>query len=131
MILSFSITSKLAADQNVTDPLITGIKTVSRRDWKEVYAQKWVAAYNRGDLIHDAWSNAPFVKGAYKLGSFRLACEPYKEVVGAMPDEDLINEGGFWKSKQSYIDEVCNGDRHKVLWVVRWENFQIIFSNYR
>ena len=80
MILSFSLTLKLAKERGVLDPLYTGLKTVSRRSWSNKHAAIWIKAYKEGRIVHDAWSNAPFVKGARKIGTFKLTCEPYKRV---------------------------------------------------
>lgn len=125
MILSFSITCKLAEKNNVPEPLRASIKTVSRRKWSDAQAKRWVNAYRKGNLVHQAWSAAPYVPGAQRLGYIRLICEPYQEALKDMPESDLLREGGFWKTRQEFINDVGKGDPDLVVWVVRWDNFII------
>ena len=126
MILSFAITSKLAKQRGIPDPLYTHVKTVSRRFWSNKHAATWIKAYKEGRIIHDAWSNAPFVKGARKIGTFKLTCEPYLEYLQDMPLCDVLLEGGFWNTAQDYINQFSNGDDNQTVWVIRWENFKPI-----
>lgn len=123
MILSFSITRKLAAKANIQDPLLTGAKTVSRRFWKPRTAENWVNAWRKGNRIHQAWSSAPFVKGAHLIGHIRLSCEPYQEALKDMPESDILKEGGFWRNKEEFIYDIGDGDENKIVWVVRWDVF--------
>ena len=123
MILSFSTTCKLAKERKVPDPLTYGTKTVSRRFWKPRTADNWVNAWKKGNLIHQAWSTLPYVKGARQLGFFRLSCQPYQELLADMPESDIPKEGGFWRDKQHFIDEIGEGDPSKIVWVVRWDIF--------
>ncbi|NJM69221.1 MAG: hypothetical protein HC862_02775 [Scytonema sp. RU_4_4] len=125
MILSFSLTIALARQHGVSDPLRTGVKTVSRRDWTDKQAQRWISAYRRDEIVHKAYSALPFVQGAYHLGDFTLSCEPYPERLADMPETDLQREGGFWLTKQDFIDDVGKGDPDKILWVVRWSSFTL------
>lgn len=123
MILSFSITCKLANERGVPDPLRTGTKTVSRRIWTDQNAQRWINAYRQGKLVHQAWSASPYVKGAYRIGNFRLNCEPYQEVLKDMPESDVAREGGFWATRQDFIDDIGKGNPFLIVWVIRWDNF--------
>ncbi|MGH8002440.1 MAG: hypothetical protein ACREPR_24170 [Brasilonema sp.] len=124
MILSFSITSRLAALVGIPDPLLTGIKSVSRRNWSEKYAAKWAKVYYEGQR-GEAWSALPFVPGAKKLGTFELLCPPYQEALKDMPDCDVFCEGNLWRDKQHFIDQIGNGNPEQILWVIRWHNFVI------
>ena len=119
MILSFSLTSKLAEEHGIPDPLYTHVKKVSRRFWSNKHAATWIKAYKEGRIIHDAWSNAPFVKGARKIGTFKLTCEPYLEYLQDMPLCDVLLEGGFWNTTQDYINQFSNGDDNQTVWVIR------------
>ena len=123
MILSFSITSKLAERDGVTDPLITRQKTCSRRIWTNAAARSWVSQYNKGRRIHSAWTNLPYVPGAHEIGTFELVCEPYQERLGDMPEAELYNEGGFWRDRDHFIQEIGNNSPNLIVWVVRWKNF--------
>jgi hypothetical protein len=102
-----------------SEAYLNGLKTCTRRDWKESHFQQWVKAYRAGNLVHDAWSNLPFVAGAEKIGRFRLTCEPYREPLADMPVEDLVAEGGLWESKAEFI-RLQGGAPNKELVVVRF-----------
>ncbi|MBP5971583.1 hypothetical protein HW132_02220 [Brasilonema sp. CT11] len=99
------------------------MKTVSRRNWSDAHANKWLNAYRSGRHLHSCWSNAPFVPGAYYLGQIHLSCEPYPEMLIDMPELDLVREGGFWRSHEDFIRDIGKGDPYKTLWVVRWDKF--------
>lgn len=81
-----------------------GIKTVTRRRWKERHYRRWQKYWDEGRLVHDAWSNLPFVAGAQKMGQFRLTCRPYHEYLGDMPESDLEAEGGMCETKEEFYD---------------------------
>jgi hypothetical protein len=102
-----------------SEAYLNGLKTCTRRDWKDRHFQQWVRAYQNDHLVHDAWSNLPFVAGAEKIGRFRLACEPYRERLADMREEDLVAEGGLWESKEEFI-RLQGGDPSKELVVVRF-----------
>ncbi len=128
MNLSFSITTQRAEKLGVPDPLKTGVKTVSRRDWTDKHAQKWINNFNNGNKVHLAWSKLPMAKGAKKLGTFELVCAPYKEKLSDISLEDTVAEGGFWDTPQDYINEFSKGNPDREVWVIRWKNFRPIES---
>lgn len=111
MILSFAWTSKA---------LLDGKKTCSRRIWSDRTARAWVKAYNDGRLVHQAWNQAPFCKGARKIANIRLTKPVYQEQLADMPDADLDAEGGLWASKEEFF-RLFGGDPGKIVWVVRFE----------
>lgn len=125
MILSFSITSKLASQQNKPDPLITGQKTVTRRLWKPKASEQWCKAWDKGKRKHQAWSQCSFVKGAKKIGEFTLVERPYQQKLKYMRESDLYEEGGLWNTVDDFINMVGKGDKELVVWVVRFNNFQL------
>lgn len=120
MILSFSLTNKLAAKNNQPDPLIAGIKTCTRRMWAEVQAERWCNAYCNGARTHQAWSNSSYVKSAYQMGFIHLTCEPYQEPLIMIPNEDLYHEGNFWHSKEEFFS-LFECDLYTLIWVVRFK----------
>lgn len=87
-ILSFKLTK---------EEFLTGKKTVTRRDWKRPYMEKWQRWYDEGRRVHDAYDQIP-IAGGEKFGEFRLTCRPYWEKLEDMPEEDLealfISTGG-------------------------------------
>lgn len=121
MILSFSITSKLAKEKGVDDPLLTGQKTVTRRLWKQTTAEKYQRIFHEQKLIH-AWNNAPYVPDSKQIASIILTAAPYQEKLGDMPESDLLAEGGLWATKDDFIRCVCSGKPNPdlVVWVCRF-----------
>ena len=126
MILSFSITAKLAKENGVADPLIAGRKTVTRRLWKDSTALKFSRAYENGSIVQ-AWNNAPYAKGIH-IADIRLTANPYQEKLGDMPEQDLDSEGGFWDSKEAFISTVCNGkpNPNLIVWVCRFKLLRLV-----
>lgn len=122
MILSFSITSKLAREKGIQDPLLSGIKTVTRRLWAPTTADKYQRIFQEQKLIH-AWNNAPYVPGSKHIANLLLTSEPYQEKLADMPDTDLLLEGGLWASKDEFIRCVCGGKPNPdlVVWVCRFK----------
>lgn len=109
MIISFAWT---------TEVLLSGDKTCTRRQWTGRYFQQWVKAWREGRLVHDAYNRLPR-SGGKKVGEIRLTCEPYREWLDDMPEEDLVAEGGLWDSKEEFIE--LFGDPGEKVVVVRFE----------
>jgi len=97
-----------------TGALLDGLKTVTRRLWKDSHAEKFKA----GQIV-DAYDRLPR-SGGHKVATIRLTCDPYKERLADMPDGDLILEGGLWEDKTDFIDGF-GGDPELKVWVVRFE----------
>jgi len=101
-----------------TEALVEGRKTCTRRQWSERYFQQWVKAWREGRVVHDAWDRLPRAHGK-KVGQIRLTCEPYRQKLLDMPVEDLEAEGGYWKSKDEFVE--LFGDPEEAVVVVRFE----------
>jgi len=99
---------------HTTDALLAGLKTVTRREWKDSHAAK----FRDGQLV-DAYDHLPR-SGGHKVATIRLTCDPYKERLADMPEGDLILEGGLWEDKADFIDGF-GGDPELKVWVVRFE----------
>ena len=91
-IISFALTQ---------DEFLSGQKTVTRRRWGERHYRMWQKFWDEGRRVHDAWSKAPFA-GGKKIGEFELTCRPYHEYLIAMPEDDLVAEGGMCKTKEEF-----------------------------
>ena len=102
MIISFAWT---------IDPLLAGLKTCTRRQWSEVYFQRWVKAWREGRHIHEAWDKSPRF-GGRRRAWVRLTCEPYLELLADMPESDLEAEGGLWASKEEFIALFDEPEKH-------------------
>ncbi|MCT7953520.1 hypothetical protein NG798_27365 [Ancylothrix sp. C2] len=127
MIISFSITSKLAKEKGVDDPLLTGTKTVTRRLWKQSTAEKYQRIFKNQEVVY-AWDNAPYVLGSKQIATIILTHQPYQEKLGDMPENDLLAEGGLWGTKDEFIRCVCKGKPNPdlVVWVCRFKVVNII-----
>ena len=77
------------------EPYRRRIKTVTRRDWKDSYLERWQRWFDEGRVMHDAWTQLPRVAGARKMGNLRLTERPYRERLADMPEEELEAEGGM------------------------------------
>ena len=101
-----------------TEVLMSGLKTVTRRDWSDDYARR----FHKGDYCK-AYDRSPR-NGGRCVGIIRLTCEPYKEPLALMTDDEEKAEGGLWGSAEAYIDAYCEGacfpSSHE-LWVIRFQ----------
>ncbi len=102
-----------------TPQFLDGSKTVTRRDWKDSYFQRWCNAWDEDRKTHDAWDKNPRCKGQ-KVGRFILTARPYRERLGDFPESDLAAEGGLWATVQDYIN-LQGGDPEKVMVVIRFK----------
>ncbi|NEP55992.1 MAG: ParB N-terminal domain-containing protein [Symploca sp. SIO2G7] len=94
-------------------------KTVTRRDWKERYAQQFIKSFREGKLV-DAYDKSPR-NGGKKVAALRLTAEPYQEKLEDMPESEVTLEGYPELSKQEFIDKFFGDfDTAQPLWVVRF-----------
>lgn len=84
MIISFSWTSPA---------LISGHKTVTRRDWTAAHAAKFHAC----DLV-DAWDRSPRTGKGRKVATIRITREPWRGSTAFVRVEDYDREGFRWLS---------------------------------
>jgi len=106
MIISFAWT---------TDAILDRSKKVTRRDWSDDYA----ARFHAGDLIQ-GYDKSPR-NGGVKISTCRITEDPYKELLGKMPEEDFELEGGlrYWTDLEDFINS--NGGPAASKWVIRFE----------
>lgn len=109
MIITFAWTSK---------QFLSGLKSVTRRDWSDRTFEQWCRAWDQGRRIHKAYDKSPRC-GGQQIGTFHLSQRPYRERLIDMPKRDLIREGGLWKTKEEFI-ELLGGDPDKVMTVIRF-----------
>ena len=79
-----------------TEAFLEGLKTVTRRDWSDKYAQR----FHKGDFCK-AYDKSPR-NGGRCIGIIRLIKDPYKEPLSAMTDEEEKKEGGLWGSAKAF-----------------------------
>lgn len=109
-IITFSLTR---------DKLLSGQKTVTRRDWKASHMANWQRWYDEGRYVHDAYDRVP-IAGGCKIAEIRLTERPYWEVLKEMPEDDLRAEGGMADSLEQFYDLVGLPPSHEVA-VVRFK----------
>jgi len=109
-IISFALTTK---------EFLSGIKTVTRRDWHDNHYKHWCKWWDQGLKIHQAYDKVPHAKGK-QIGKFRLTCRPYREKLIDMPVEDLIHEGGMCDTLEDYY-KLIGKTKEDILTVVRFE----------
>lgn len=101
-----------------TLPYFAG-KTVTRRAWKDGHAKKFINAFDRSKLVQAFDKDRRY--GGKQIGWCRLLCAPYKERLSAMPDEDLIAEGGMCSSVAEFVKRYFKGNGSLEVWVIRFE----------
>lgn len=109
-----------------TEALLMGLKTVTRRKWKDSYALK----FKEGDLVA-AYDKVPYA-GGKKIATLRLTCDPYKEPLFKMTDKEEINEGSLWGSAEQFIIAMCVGHKcfpKEEFWVIRFEVVEVTNAN--
>jgi hypothetical protein len=94
-------------------------KTVTRRAWKEVHAQKFINAFNQNKLVKAFDKDVRY--GGKQIGWCRLSCAPYKERLCDMPSEDLLAEGGMCDMIGEFIQQYFDGNPRLEVWVIRFE----------
>jgi len=98
-----------------TEAFLRGIKTVTRRFWRDAHAAK----FHNGS-IHDVWDKLPR-NGGEPIGRMRLTATPYKQLLADMPDDHFEREGGtlYWKDKREYIMDMGGPDKEP--WVIEFK----------
>lgn len=94
-------------------PLLEGKKTVTRRFWNNEYARR----FKKGDLVA-AYNKSPRF-GGKQIATIKLTCNPYKEFLSRMTDEEEKAEGGLWGSAKAFADGM--GGKHLSVFVIRFE----------
>jgi hypothetical protein len=113
MIISFAWT---------TEALLRDLKNCTRRDWKDDYAKRFKAG-----RLYQAFDRSPRA-GGERVGIIFLTCDPYKERLDAITDEEEKAEGGLWGSAEAFIEAYCKGarvSREHMIWVIRFDLVKI------
>lgn len=96
-----------------------GTKKVTRRIWKPRTLKSWQKAWDEGRKVHDA-VDRNLSYGGKRIGTIELTARPYLEALEDMPESDVLLEGGMNASKKEYIDQYFEGNKKKVVAVVRF-----------
>lgn len=107
-------------------------KTVSRRDWKDSHANKFINAWNRAvtanRILRVPAINKAYYAGGRQIGWLTFPEPPYKEILKNMRQSELIEEGGMCATREEFISKYFKGDKNKEVWVVRFK--LDLFSNH-
>ena len=100
-----------------TPELLSGFKTITRRCWKEKYANYFLRTWNQ--KLFPAL-NKGYYAGGKAVGLLQILEIPYQQVLFEMPESDLSLEGFPQLSKSEFIDRFFGGDSSMVVWVLRF-----------
>jgi len=107
-------------------------KTVTRRDWKESHASKFIKAFERatadGKKLRVPAVNKGYHRGGKQIGWAILRHAPYKEKLKNMPQIDLVAEGGMCNSVKAFATKYFKGDLEKEVWVLGFKFQQLEVS---
>ena len=92
------------------EPLLEGVKNVTRRTWKPNYAAK----FHEGDIV-TAYDKMPH-HGGKRVALLKLTCDPYLESTANIPIEDWVNEGFAFMEEQGLL---VNKEIPATFWL-RW-----------
>ncbi|TAG93115.1 MAG: hypothetical protein EAZ18_13020 [Oscillatoriales cyanobacterium] len=104
-------------------------KSVTRRDWKDSHATKFISAWSRavtaGKKLRVPAIDKAYHAGGKQIGWAVLTEAPYKEALKNMRQSELIAEGGMCATRSEFIAKYFKGDAEKEVWVVNFD-FQAI-----
>ena len=97
-----------------------GTKDTTRRIWKPRTLASWQKAWDEGRLEHTAVDKC-LAYGGQRIGQITLIERPRLEPLAAMPEADLIREGGMCDTVAEFINTYFGGDRYQEVAVVRFK----------
>lgn len=100
-------------------PLLAGLKTVTRREWKDSHAQKFIRAFDNGSIIRAFDKDQRY--GGRRVGWLWLTDRPYKEWLSQMPEKDLAAEGFASLNLDEFRSRFFPREDDQCLWVIRFK----------
>lgn len=101
------------------EPLLQGIKFVTRRKWQDSHAAKFIRAFDNGLKIRAFDKDRRY--GGQHIGWLRLTQKPYRERLADMPEAGVTAEGFPELTKTEFLDRFFKGDADLTVWVIRFE----------
>ncbi|WP_413167997.1 hypothetical protein ACL6C3_14875 [Capilliphycus salinus ALCB114379] len=95
-------------------------KSVTRRCWKDSYAQNFIKRWQRGITTYIALDKDRRW-GGKQIGWITLTCCPYKQRLSEMPLSDLAAEGFPELNRQEFIERFFKGNDQQQVWVIRFK----------
>ena len=112
--------SKLAISFGQTlEPLLRGIKTVTRREWKLSEVEKFCKVFEQGKWVR-ALDKAYF-RGGKQIGWLRLTKKPYQEELSRVSQTDCDAEGYPELSPRQLLNRFFGGKSDRSVWVLEFE----------
>lgn len=112
---------RIAISFGYTTPQLFEGKSVTRRCWKDSYAQQFIKRWQCGITTYIALDKDRRW-GGKQIGWITLTCCPIKQRLSEMPLSDLAAEGFPELNAQEFIQRFFKGDRTKEVWVI-WFKF--------
>lgn len=94
-------------------------KSVTRRNWKDSHAQKFIRAFEQNRQVAALDRDRRY--GGKLIGWLTLTAKPYQERLTDMPDTDIALEGFPELTKGEFISRFFESDRNQVVWVIRFK----------
>ena len=99
---------------------LAGVKTVTRRDWKDIYAK----TFKKGEIV--AAYNKQRRFGGKKIGLIKLTQAPYKENTADIPYDDWFEEGMDVLEGEGVLFPHPSGeDRRAMTPAMFWEEWKV------
>lgn len=80
-----------------TPPLLAGVKSVTRREWKDAHA----ARHHAGDRLYAL--DKDYRYGGGRIAVVRLTADPVKEPSSMAPASDYVAEGFAWFEQHPHL----------------------------
>lgn len=111
---------RVAISFGYTTPQLFEGKSVTRRCWKDSYAQQFIKRWQRGITTYIALDKDRRW-GGKQIGWITLTCCPYKQRLSDMPQSDLAAEGFPELNAQEFIQRFFKGNDQQRVWVIRFK----------
>lgn len=100
-------------------------KTVTRRDWKDSHAAKFIRALERaateGKKLRVPAIDKAYHAGGKQIGWLIIDDRPYREKLMDIPSCDLVAEGGMCSTTKEFAAKYFKDNLDKEVWVVRFK----------
>lgn len=109
-----------------TPALLSGHKTVTRREWTYGHARKFTVG-----MLVDAWDRSPRTGKGRKVATIRITRPPRRESTANLPTEDYAREGFAWLRDHGHremVDRVMEswGMYPREVWVVEFQLVDVV-----
>jgi hypothetical protein len=100
-------------------------KSVTRRDWKDSHATKFIKAFDRaideGKQLRVPAIDKGYHAGGKQIGWLLISDRPCKQKLADMASSSLKAEGGMCATVDNFIAKYFKGDSEKEVWVIHFK----------